>query len=74
MKQIIQLKHPARKKAVSIAYSFPDYSYDLAGHLISETYPSGKVAANQFDENGDLMSPSDQRPNQQAKMFLDQIK
>lgn len=34
-------------------YSF-GYSYDLSGNLKSETYPSGRVANFEFDNDGDL--------------------
>lgn len=34
-------------------YNF-GYSYNLSGALVSETYPSGRVATNQFEIDGDL--------------------
>ena len=30
------------------------YVYGLSGQLLEETYPSGRVVKNTFDENGDL--------------------
>lgn len=33
-------------------YSMPDYQYDLAGNLISEQYPSGRVVKTEYDAAG----------------------
>ena len=35
-------------------YNFSDYSYTLAGQLVSQVYPSGRVVSNQFENDGDL--------------------
>jgi len=34
------------------SYLFPNYSYDLSGHLTSEAYPSGRVVNFQYDTAG----------------------
>ena len=36
------------------------YGYNLAGQLVSETYPSGKVVSTNYDANGRLASVADQ--------------
>jgi RHS repeat-associated protein len=33
-------------------YTFSNYSYNLAGEMISETYPSGRVVATEYDSAG----------------------
>lgn len=35
-------------------YSFPSYTYDLAGNLTSQTYPSGRVVKTEYDAAGRL--------------------
>lgn len=37
-------------------YDFSNYSYDLAGNLISQTYPSGRVVSSQIGSDGSLTS------------------
>jgi RHS repeat-associated protein len=37
-----------------VTYSMPEYKYDLAGNLTSETYPSGRVVETQYDAGGRL--------------------
>jgi len=37
------------------------YSYNLAGALIEETYPSGRVVRNTFDQDGDLSQVQSRR-------------
>lgn len=36
-----------------------EYTYNLAGQLTSETYPSGRIVANSFDANGRLAGIAD---------------
>ena len=36
-----------------------EYGYNLAGQLISEKYPSGRIVTNSFDANGRLASIAD---------------
>lgn len=58
-----------------VTYNFPDYSYDLAGDVISETYPSGRVVKNTLDENGNLSKVESQNDsNSPLATYLDQIK
>lgn len=33
-------------------YSFPNYGYDLAGNMISQTYPSGRILKTEYDQAG----------------------
>lgn len=35
-------------------YNFADYSYNLAGQLVSQTYPSGRAVINVLENDGDL--------------------
>jgi RHS repeat-associated protein len=35
-----------------VTYSMPEYKYDLAGNITSETYPSGRVVETQYDTAG----------------------
>ena len=35
-------------------YTIPNYDYDLAGNLKSETYPSGRVVLSEYDQAGRL--------------------
>jgi RHS repeat-associated protein len=42
--------------AWSQSYSISNITFDSAGHLLSETYPSGRVATNSFDNAGRLSS------------------
>lgn len=41
-----------------VTYNFSDYSYNLAGALVSQTYPSGRQVENVFDADGDLAAVS----------------
>lgn len=40
------------QKVGDVTYSMPDYVYDLAGHLVSEQYPSGRVVKTEYDAAG----------------------
>jgi RHS repeat-associated protein len=58
-----------------VTYNFPDYTYDLAGNLKSETYPSGRVVRNTLDANGNLSKVESQKDsNSTLAVYLDQIK
>lgn len=35
-------------------YTFPNYDFDLAGNLKSQTYPSGRIVASEYDPAGRL--------------------
>jgi YD repeat-containing protein len=51
-------------------YSFADYSYNLAGNLISQTYPLGRVVNYEYDANNDLqMVTSQKNSNLPAKTY-----
>jgi YD repeat-containing protein len=54
-------------------YSFPDYEYDVAGNLKSETYPSGRMVAQGYDRAGRLNSVSGQQSGEQAKTYADSL-
>lgn len=58
-----------------VAYNFADYSYDLAGNLISQTYPSGRIVKNTLDANGNLAKVESQKSSSSPlAIYLDQIK
>lgn len=46
------------------------YSYDLAGNLVSETYPSGRVVTNTLDDAGRLKKLTSQETNQPARTYF----
>lgn len=46
-----------------------DYSYDLAGNLASQTYPSGRVVTNAYDDTGRLIQVSGQKTGEAAKTY-----
>jgi|GEM_PF-1768093 len=50
-------------------YQMPAYTYNLAGALVSQTYPSGRTVTNTFDDGGALSIISGQAPNQAAKTY-----
>ncbi|HSS22508.1 MAG TPA: RHS repeat-associated core domain-containing protein [Pyrinomonadaceae bacterium] len=57
-----------------VTYSFPDYTYDWAGNLISETYPSGRVVKTTLDPNGNLAKVESQKNSSSPwATYLDQI-
>ncbi|MBA3352270.1 MAG: RHS repeat protein, partial [Blastocatellia bacterium] len=45
------------------------YSYNLSGALVSQTYPSGKVVTNFFDNVGDLWSVAGRTPTTPYKSY-----
>jgi RHS repeat-associated protein len=50
------------------------YDYNLAGAVVSETYPSGRVVNTQYNEDGKLESVSGLKPGQQAmSVYLDNV-
>ena len=49
------------------------YQYNLTS-LVSETYPSGRTVSYNTDQDGDLESVWGQKPNNSAKLYLNQIK
>ncbi len=50
-----------------------NYQYNLTS-LVSETYPSGRTVSYNTDQDGDLESVWGQKPNNSAKLYLNQIK
>jgi RHS repeat-associated protein len=48
------------------SYSFPNYEYDLAGNITSQTYPSGRVVTTAYDSAGRIGGVSGQQPGQAA--------
>jgi RHS repeat-associated protein len=58
-----------------VIYNFADYSYDLAGDLISQTYPSGRVVKNTLDANAGITKVESQKNSSSPlAVYLDQIK
>jgi RHS repeat-associated protein len=49
------------------------YTYNFAGALITETYPSGRVVTNSMDDVGSLSVVSGQAPNQSAKNYASNL-
>jgi len=45
------------------------YTYNLAGALVSETYPSGRVVTNQFDKIGRLTNVSSNASGQTSRTY-----
>ena len=54
-------------------YNFPDYSYDLSGELISQTYPSLRVVKTETDTLGRLSRVASQLPNQFERTHLSNL-
>ncbi len=47
------------------------YAYDLAGHLTSEQYPSGRTVATAYDAAGRLQSINGEQTGEQSKTYAD---
>ena len=45
------------------------YTYNLAGALIEQTYPSGRVVKNSFDSDGDLQQVQSRRANDSFRNY-----
>lgn len=54
-------------------FTFPDYSYDLSGNLVSQTYPSGRVVTTQTDDIGRLSRVMSSRLGQESKTYLSDL-
>jgi RHS repeat-associated protein len=68
-----QLTTAAQRSGAQAPYT-SSYAYNLSGALVSETYPSGRVVTNQFDQDGEMESVWGTQPNQtSAKVYLNQI-
>jgi RHS repeat-associated protein len=50
-------------------YSFPNYVYNLAGGLTSQTYPSGRVVTTGYDNAGRLNQVSGQKTGETGKTY-----
>lgn len=50
-------------------YQMPSYTYNFAGALTSQIYPSGRVVQNSFDDAGSLSTVTGQAPSQPAKTY-----
>lgn len=61
------------QSVAGLTYTMPDYSYDLSGALISQTYPSGRVVITETDDIGRLERVASQVPNQVQRTLLSQI-
>jgi RHS repeat-associated protein len=59
----------SRQITDNISYDMT-YTYDIAGNLISQTYPSGRVVTNSFDDAGRLNKVTSQETNQPVKTYL----
>jgi RHS repeat-associated protein len=58
-----------------VTYNFADYTYDLGGNLISETYPSGRVVKTTLDASGDLAKVESKKDASSPwATYLDMIK
>jgi RHS repeat-associated protein len=55
-------------------YNFPDYTYDLSGNLISQTYPSGRIVTNTFNNDNRLIKVAGTRLNQNEKVYADNFR
>jgi RHS repeat-associated protein len=53
-----------------VTYSMPDYKYDLAGNLTSQTYPSGRVVTTTFDNAGRLSHVDGQKTGESNKTYI----
>ncbi|MBK7708877.1 MAG: RHS repeat protein [Acidobacteria bacterium] len=51
-------------------WSFPDYSYDLSGALVSQTYPSERIVKTESDNIGRLSKVTSQMPNQVERVMM----
>jgi YD repeat-containing protein len=54
-------------------YTMPDYSYDLSGALVSQTYPSNRVVTTETDNIGRLSRVASQLPNSVQKTMLSNL-
>jgi RHS repeat-associated protein len=52
-------------------YTMPEYKYDRAGNLISQTYPSGRTVSTTFDDAGRPSSVAGQKMGEAAKTYAD---
>jgi len=68
-----QLTTAAQRSGAETPYT-STYTYNLSGALISETYPSGRVVASNYNQDGELESVWGTKANQtSAKLYLSDI-
>ena len=54
-------------------YSFPDYTYDLSGALVAQTYPSGRIVRTESDNLGRLSKVTSQKAGDFERTQLSQL-
>jgi hypothetical protein len=54
-------------------YNFPNYSYDLSGAMVQQTYPSGRVVKTESDAIGRLSKVTSQIPTQVERTYLSNL-
>jgi RHS repeat-associated protein len=54
-------------------YNFPNYTYDLSGALVQQTYPSGRVVKTESDAIGRLSKVTSQIPTQVERTYLNNL-
>lgn len=54
-------------------YNMPDYTYDLSGALVAQTYPSLRVVTTETDTVGRLSKVLSQFPSQNAHTYLSDL-
>jgi RHS repeat-associated protein len=54
-------------------YNFPNYSYDLSGAMVQQTYPSGRVVKTESDSIGRLSKVTSQIPSQVERTYLSNL-
>ncbi len=54
-------------------YNFPDYSYDLSGAMVAQTYPSGRIVRTESDNIGRLSKVTSQKSGDFERTQLSQL-
>ena len=54
-------------------FNFPNYTYDLSGTLVEQTYPSGRIVKAETDNIGRLSRVTSQNPNQVERTYLSHL-
>jgi RHS repeat-associated protein len=70
VKRSFQVTHDGQANQT---YSFPNYEYDLAGNVKSETYPSGRVITTSYDAVGRLSAVNGQQSGEASKTYISQM-
>jgi RHS repeat-associated protein len=66
VKRSIQVTHTGQSTET---YLFPNYDYNLAGDLTSQTFPSGRVVTTAYDNAGRLSQVSGQKTGEAGKTY-----